>query len=63
MTRPASASPDRPDALPTAVHEDLEVERLAAEGWPVLRGSAAQRDARFVKLLLKAQLAASRRGR
>ena len=39
----------------------LEAERLQAEGWPVLRGSHAQRDARFVRAVLSAQLATLRR--
>lgn len=39
----------------------VEAERLEAEGWPVLRGTPAQRDARFVRALLTAQLAGLRR--
>jgi len=58
MTRSASASdPDFDDPPSEPSPEEREAERLEAEGWPVLRGTAAQRDARFVKKLLKAQLA------
>jgi hypothetical protein len=46
-----------------ATAEDREAERLEAEGWPVLRGTHLQRDVRFVKKLLKAQLALLRRRR
>jgi hypothetical protein len=55
---PASPHPD-PDKPPPAAlsAEEREAERFETEGWPVLRGTAAQRDARFVKVLLKAQLA------
>jgi hypothetical protein len=58
MTRtlPASPSDIANPPLPLSA-EDGEAERLEVEGWPVLRGTAAQRDARFVKKLLKAQLA------
>ncbi len=41
--------------------DEIEAERLQAEGWPVLRGSVEQRDARFVRAVLSAQLAALRR--
>jgi hypothetical protein len=57
-SKPASPRPDilnPPPEAPTA--EDREAERLEAEGWPVLRGTVAQRDARFVKTLLEAQFA------
>jgi len=41
--------------------DELEAERLEAEGWPVLRGSPGQRDAAFVRAVLTAQLANLRR--
>jgi hypothetical protein len=44
---------------PSAGRADWEEDDAA--GWPVLRGTARQRDARFVRKLLKAQLAALRR--
>jgi hypothetical protein len=54
----ASPHPDIPAPPPEAqTAEERAAERLEAEGWPALRGTAAQRDARFVKTLLKAQLA------
>jgi hypothetical protein len=57
-SEPASPRPDIPDLPPEGqTAEEREAERLQAEGWPVLRGTAAQRDARFVKTLLKAQIA------
>jgi hypothetical protein len=63
MTRSLSASnPHISHLAPPLSAEDLEAERLEAEGWPVLRGTAAQRDARFVKALLNAQLVLVRGG-
>ncbi|HLK25032.1 MAG TPA: hypothetical protein VKT30_10265 [Caulobacteraceae bacterium] len=57
-------SPADPQSTPLDLDgDDLLAERLAAEGWPVLRGSERQRDARFVKAVLKAQLALMRGGR
>ncbi|HXQ09846.1 MAG TPA: hypothetical protein VN805_02485 [Caulobacteraceae bacterium] len=57
MTQSAPASrPDIDEPPPPLTAQELATERLEAEGWPVLRGTAAQRDARFVKKLLKAQL-------
>ena len=41
--------------------DEIQAQRLAAEGWPALRGTPAQRDARFVKTLLEAQLSVRRR--
>ena len=61
MSPSAPAShPDIDEPPAPLSSEELEAERLKTEGWPVLRGTAAQRDARFVKKLLKAQLAQSR---
>jgi|HubBroStandDraft_4_1064222.scaffolds.fasta_scaffold82808_3 hypothetical protein len=57
MTRVFTASPSDLVDPPLLSNEDREAERLQVEGWPLLRGSASQRDARFVKELLKAQLA------
>jgi hypothetical protein len=59
MTRSLRTCDPHPDinASPPLSAEELRAECLAAEGWPVLRGTAAQRDARFVKKLLKTQLA------
>ncbi len=59
QSSPAS-HPDIQDTPQAISAEDREAERLEAEGWPVLRGTAAQRDARFVKQLLQAQLALAR---
>jgi hypothetical protein len=56
----ASSDPHVDEPPPPPCAEEFEAERLKAEGWPVLRGTAAQRDARFVKKLLKAQLALMR---
>jgi hypothetical protein len=57
-SEPASPHPDIRDLPPEGqTAEEREAERLQAEGWPVLRGTAAQRDARFVKALLTAQIA------
>ena len=62
MTHPVPASPHR--RIPKRRHaltlDDPEAERLAAEGWPVLRGTSTQRDARFVEAVLTAQLALAR---
>ena len=55
-----SPDDDPPESLS---NEDHEAERLGAEGWPVLRGTPAQRDARFVRALLEAQLALARERR
>ena len=58
MSPPAPAShPDIDEPPAPLSSDDLEAERLETEGWPVLRGTPAQRDARFVTKLLKAQLA------
>ena len=59
MTQSVSGCPADPHSTPFDLDadDDLQAERLAAEGWPVLRGSERQRDARFVKAVLQAQLA------
>jgi hypothetical protein len=40
-----------------------EAGRRHDEDWPVMRGTPAQRDARFVRKLIRAQLALARQSR
>jgi hypothetical protein len=64
ISRDGAALANRPSATADADGDwraAREAGRRLDEDWPVMRGSAAQRDARFVRKLLKAQLASLRK--